>query len=428
LEPGTRNLKLPRSGVAILMAATAALSVGCAAVTNPVADGIPVRRLPAEVLGRPRADLKPIPLTVLRQREITTYTFDKGDVLAVVADNIIAPPGTVAPVKLPDPTSDTAATGFPVPIADDGTITLPQLSPIQVKGKTAAEVEKLIIDAASGKGGGKELVKADAARVTVQLLKKREYTVTVVREDLQPGISTGVGGTVIGTTRRGNGFTLKLPAGQNDVLHALNQTGGLPGLDAKDEVIVERAAFAGDPARGRVKIPLRIYPEQALAVCEDDVILRDGDVLKIETRDTSQEVFYAAGVAGSRQFQLPRDYDLDVIQALTVIGAPLANGGFTQNAFVGQAVNTGLGSPSPALLTVLRQAGPGRQIPIRVDLNLALKDPRERLRVLPGDILVLQERPGDAVARYFTQTVRLNSAGNIVRAPDFTQTITGNNP
>ncbi len=417
-----------RVTVAILLTALSGLSVGCAAVTNPVADGIPVRRLPAEVLGRPRADLKPIPLTVLRQREIETYRFDKGDTLAVVADNVIAPPGTVAPVKLPDATSDLAALGFPIPVRDDGTITLPQLPPINVKGKTAAEVEQLIKETASGKHGGPELVNAKTARVTVQLLKKREYTITVVREDLQPTLSTGVGGTVLGASRRGNGFTLKLPAGQNDVLHALNQTGGLPGLDAKDEIIIERATTATDPTRGRIKIPLRIYPEQPLTVCEDDIILRDGDVVKIETRDTTQDVFYVAGVAGSRQIQLPRDYDLDILQALTVVGAPLANGGFTQNAFVGQAVNTGLGSPSPALLTVLRQAGHGRQIPIRVDLNVALRDPRERIRVLPGDVLVLQERPGDAFARYLTQTVRLNTAANAVKGADFTQTITGSNP
>lgn len=417
-----------RSLVAISLSALSLLGVGCAAVTNPVADAIPVRRLPAEVLGRPRADLKPIPLTVLRQREIETYTFDKGDVLAIVADNVIAPPGAAAPVKLPDAASDTAALGFPIPVRDDGTITLPQLPPISVKGKTAAEVEQLIKDTASGKNGGPELVNPKTARVTVQLLKKREYTVTVVREDLQPTLTTGVGGTVVGTTRRGNGFTLKLPAGQNDVLHALNQTGGLPGLDAKDEVIIERAVNAADPARGRVRIPLRIYPEQPLNVCEDDIILRDGDVVKIETRDTSQDVYYVAGVAGSRPFQLPRDYDLDVLQALITAGAPVANGGFTQNAFVAQAVNSGLGQPSPSLLTVLRQAGQGRQIPIRVDLNVALRDPRERIRVLPGDILVMQERPGEAVARYFTQTVRLNTALNAVRAGDLTQTVTGSNP
>ncbi len=151
-------------------------------------------------------------------------------------------------------------------------------------------------------------------------------------------------------------------------------------------------------------------------------------MVKIESRDTSTEVFYAAGVAGSRQFSLPRDYDLDVLQALTLVGAPIANGGFTQNAFVGQAVNTGLGSPSPALLTVLRPLGNGRQVPIRVDLNLALKDPRERIRVMPGDVLVMQERPGDAVARYLSQTIRFNTTVNTFSGGSLTQTITGGNP
>jgi protein involved in polysaccharide export with SLBB domain len=417
-----------RSLLAILIAAATGLSVGCAAVTNPVADGIPVRRLPAEVLGRPRSDLKPIPLTVLRQREVEPYLLDAGDTLAIIADNVVAPEAAPAPVKLPDATSDTASVGFPFPVAEDGTISLPRLPPIKVKGKTVAEVEQLIRDTASGKNGGPELINPKNARISVQLLQKRTYTVTVVREDLQQTIATGTRGEILGATRRGNGFTLRLHAGENDVLHALNATGGLPGLDAKDEIIVERAKSATDPTRGRIKIPLRVYPEQTLPLCEDDIILRDGDVVKIEARDTTQAVFYAAGVAGSRQYQLPRDYDLDVIQALTIINAPLANGGFTQNAFIAQAVTPGLGSPSPALLTVLRQVGPGRQIPIRVDLNLALRDPRERIRVLPGDILVLQERPGDAAARYFTQTVRLNTAANIVRTADFNQTLTGNNP
>lgn len=417
-----------RTLFAVLIAAAAGLSVGCAAVTNPVADGIPVRRLPAEVLGRPRSDLKPIPLTVLRQREVEPYLLDAGDTLAIIADNVIAPEAAPAPVKLPDANSDTASVGFPFPVAEDGTISLPRLPAIKVKGKTVAEVETLIRDTASGKNGGPELINPKNARISVQLLQKRRYIVTVVREDLQQAVSTGSRGEILGDIRRGNGFTLRLPAGENDVLHALNATGGLPGLDAKDEIVIERAKSSADPARGRIKIPLRVYAEQPLPICEDDIILRDGDVIKIETRDTTQEVFYAAGVAGSRQYQLPRDYDLDVIQALTIIGAPLANGGFTQNAFIAQAVTPGLGSPSPALLTVLRQAGPGRQIPIRVDLNLALKDPRERIRVMPGDILVLQERPGDALARYGTQSFRLNSVLQTARNGDFTQTLTGTNP
>ena len=73
-----------------LLLLAVSLSGGCAAVTNSVADGVPVRRLPVEILGRPKSDLKPIPLTLLRQRELDPYTIDQGDVLAIVADDVIA--------------------------------------------------------------------------------------------------------------------------------------------------------------------------------------------------------------------------------------------------------------------------------------------------------------------------------------------------
>ena len=414
-----------RSLFPVFLLAAAAVSGGCAAVTNPVADAIPVRRLPAEVLGRPKSDLQPIPFTLLKQKEADVYRLDKGDTLAIVADDVIAPRNTVPPISMPDMNNPQATVGFPVPVNDNGTISVPGLPPLNVKGKSLTEVEELIKDTASGKNGGPNLIVRDKARVTVQLLRKRTYSITVVREDTQPApVQQGMGGVILGTNKRGNGYTLRLQAGENDVLRALNATGGPPGLDAKNEIIIERA----DPTRGTTHIPLRIYPEQQLELCEADIILNDGDVVKIESRDTSTEVFYVAGVGGSRPFTLPRDYDLNVLEALLTAGAPIANGGFTQNAFIAQSVNTGLGTPSPALLTVLRPLGNGRQIPIRVDLNLALTEPRERLRVQPGDILVMQERPGDAIVRYGTQTFRLNTVVETARTGSFTQAITAVNP
>ena len=62
---------------------------------------------------------------------------------------------------------------------------------------------------------------------------------------------------------------------------------------------------------------------------------------------------------------------------------------------------------------------PGReQINIRVDLNKALRDPRERVLIQPGDIIVLQDTPGEAFAQYFTTTFRLNLAGTFLRQRD----------
>lgn len=445
---------------ALLVVTAAAVSGGCAALTNPVADGIPVRHVPAEILGRPRADLRPIPLTLLRQPEPDVYRLDKGDVLAVVADGVItesgrlapggAPTALQAPVKLPDERSNTAAVGYPFPVNDDGTVSIPGLRPLPVRGKSVQEVEQLIRDEATGRRPGAPTLinpaRRDEFRCTVQLLQKRRYQVLVVREDTQP-VPLGSGATqggIYGGTKKGAGYTVSLQAYENDVLRAINQAGGPPGLDAKNELVILRGQYdpndpngtmaaLTDPARRKsgpkvTRIPLRIYPEQPLTVSfPDDILLRDGDIVLIEARDT--EVYYTAGVMGAGQFALPRDYDLDVLQALAQVRAPLLNGGFNTVAFVAQAVNTGVGNPSPSLCTVVRQLPDGRSYPIRVDLNRAFRDSRERILIQPGDVIVLQERPGEALARYFSQTFRFTTfVPEIARTGGLTTGLTVTSP
>jgi hypothetical protein len=358
------------------------------------------------------------------------YRLDKGDVLAVVAPNVIAPPDQQPPVRLPDQYSDIAATGFPVPVGDDGRISLPRVPALSVKGLSLREAEALIEQAVTGQlPGYPELVKPGAARITVQLMQKRRYTVLVVREDTVPsiGFQAQIGQPVLGGTKKGAGFTVQLEAGENDVLRALNATGGPPGLDAKNEVVILRGQYdPADPLSRATRIPLRVYPDQPLALREQDIILAEGDIVYIEARDT--EVYYTAGIIGGGQFPLPRDYDLDVIQAIAQVRGPLINGSFSQNAFVAQAVNTGIGNPNPSLVTVLRRLPNGQQVPIRVDLNKAFRDTRERVLILPGDIIVMQERPGEAVLRYLTQTLRLTSVFEIFRFGDASGILTGTNP
>ncbi len=416
--------------IVCLLAST--LVTGCASITNPVADGIPVRRLPEEVLGRSKNDLKPIPLTSLRLKEPDAYRLDKGDTLAVVADEILTRPDVLPPIRLADANNDLSAVGVPVVVDEDGMITIPRIKPIKVTGMTVGEVQKAIIDEATGKNGGKQLYDpTNVPRVSVQLMKRRSYKITVERQDTQPleSVNSVRGGAILGSILKGNSFTLRLDAGENVVLHALNATGGLPGLDAKNEVIIERGVYdPNNPEKHITRIPLRIYPEDQLNICEEDITLRDGDVVRIAARETEGEVYYTVGVAASRQFVLPRDYDLDVLQALTIAGAPIANGAFSQNAFVAQSVSPGLGQPSPSHVTVLRQLGNGRQIPIRVDINHALREPRERLRILGGDIIVLQERPGEAIGRYMTQTIRFNTAAETIRSGSVIQNAVSNNP
>ena len=414
--------------VAAITLAVAGLSTGCAAVSNPVADGIPVRRLPAEVLGKSKADMQPIDLTLLRRKEPDPYRLDKGDLLAIIAADLFGPENAPIPVNPPDINNREASTGFPVPVRDDGTISLPgqneNIVPLNVRGKTLREAEEDI---------KKMIVKADQFKegkfkVSVQMARRRQYRVYVQREDTQQIPFSGAGGVgAIFQNKKGNGVTVFLDEGRNDVLNALNLAGGPPGLDAKNELIIQRGTFdPADPKKNITRIPLRMYPEDQMKISESDITLRDGDIVVVEASQT--EFYSTGGVITARQWPLPRDYDLSVLQALAIANAPIVNGGFTQNAFVAQAFSTGLGTPSPALCNILRPLPNGQQINIRVDLDRALRDPRENIRILAGDFLIMQERPGDATLRYLTQTFRLTTLVETSKGPGHLQTLTGQNP
>jgi protein involved in polysaccharide export with SLBB domain len=414
--------------LAIVLAACG--SGGCAGLTNPVADGIPVRRLPDELFGRPKSELHQIPLNLLRIADPGDYKLDKGDVLAIVADEILTKENQPVPVQfLANPNAaKPAVQGVPVPVQDDGTILLPLLDPIDVRGKTLVEVRNLIVDQIVNK---KQIVVKGKERVLVDLMQPRRYRVLVVREDSQPipvqFANAGTTSAVVGGTKKGSAFSLLLEPGHNDLLQALTQTGGPPGVDAKNEVIIRRGKYdPADPAKGYIRIPLRARPDDPLRFTESDITLDDGDTVYIEARDT--EVYYTAGLLGAAQIPLPRDYDLRVIEAITQVRGPLINGSFNQNAFVASAVNTGIGNPNASLVTVLRRLPNLQQIRIRVDLNEAFRDMRENILVQPGDVIVLQERPSESMARYFTQTFRLNTTWEMVRANRFLQLATSNNP
>src|SRR5690606_808931 len=98
---------------------------------------------------------------------------------------------------------------------------------------------------------------------------------------------------------------------QNDILHALAETGGLPGFNAKDEVKVLRGRLADSKKRDQfvrefyqayqdpcmcppplpddpstVRIPLRSPPGVIPKIKPEDVILEDGDIVYIESRNT----------------------------------------------------------------------------------------------------------------------------------------------
>lgn len=182
---------------------------------------------------------------------------------------------------------------------------------------------------------------------------------------------------------------------------------GLPPTDATaqwPEMSAERwmghAAF-GDPTlanHGVTKIPVRLAPGEQAHFTERDIILEDGDIVFIESRDT--EIFYTGGLLGGGQYTLPRDYDLDVLGAIAIAQAGRATSGPTRATGGITALNNDV-TISASQAVILRRAPNGTQVPIKVDLYRALRHPEERVLMQPGDYLLLQYTPLEACGAFF---------------------------
>jgi protein involved in polysaccharide export with SLBB domain len=431
------------------------LLAGCAALTNPVADGIPVRRLPSELLAAPKEGQRTIPLTLLRQKPTDAYLLESGDVLGVYIEGVLGDRNVPPPVRLVEQSGLPPAMGYPTPVRSNGTISLPLVEPINVAGLTVAEAEEAVRQAYTVK---KEVLRPGRERIIVTLLQPRTYHVLVIRQDAGSGTGNTTPVTfgtfqgaseVTGPRQRGVGTAIELPAYENDVLHALSRTGGLPGLDARNEIVIQRGYSKenGDmtvmpdllescpgvtgniPTLDGVqitRIPLRLPPGAPITFKPEDVILHSGDIVFVQSRDA--EVFYTGGLLFSGQYPLPRDYDVDVVQAVCIVRGTLLAGGQSINNLTGATQNEGIGFPNPSLVSIVRYLPNKGQVTIRIDLNKAMQDPRERILIKPNDIIILQNTIGEALAQYFTSTFFHFNLTGVFHKGDLTATTTVNTP
>ncbi len=426
---------------------------GCAALTNPVADGLPIDLVPPELLAESKEGLVPIPLSLLGQAPPEAYRLGPGDVLGIWVEGVLGERNQVPPVHFPETGIGPPSLGFPIPVREDGTIVLPLIGPLKVTGMTVEEVYNAVRKAYTEK---KQILLPGQERLSVTLLRKRQYHVLVIRQDstgpVPPppgttGSTRAIGFTInaAATTpgvKRGTGYAIELNAYENDVLNALALTGGLPGLDAVNEVVIERGSLKGkldretaqrtldtfchdgsDTAGGNmIRIPLRYRQGNPPTIKPEDVILQDGDIVFIEARDA--ELFYTGGLLPPGEYVLPRDHDLDVAEAIVRVGGPLISGGINTININGALVMPGLGLPSPSLVTILRRTPAGGRVAIRVDLEQTLRDPYQRVLVQKGDLLILQEKPSEAIVRYLTQEFSIDLLGTIIRRQDLQGTAT----
>ncbi|MFC1759825.1 polysaccharide biosynthesis/export family protein, partial [Planctomycetota bacterium] len=405
--------------------------------TSPVANGVPAHMVPDDLLAESKERLKQIPPTWLKGPDQGDYKLDTGDILAVLIYETLPKGNQILPVNFPDSSSLPPTTGVPIPIRDDGSISLPHIGSINLRGLTESEAEQKIIEAYIDEG---KVLNEDAkTQISVSLARPRQIRVLVVRDDSpgqrsqheDPGFRL-FGSSQLGN-RRGSGFgnELQMPHNEADLITALAETGGFPGPNGTNEVFIYRGLSTfGDydvptdwnadrPAQkdrsngpSTVRIPLRIDADVTeRPFSPEDVRLYPDDIVYVPARTT--DVYYTGGLLPAREVPLPRDYDVRALEAVLRVGGSVVNGGRFTNNFTGGILTQGIGTPSPTLLTVIRKVPGGGQVNIRVDLSKALTDSNENLLIKEGDVLLLQETPSEAVARYLSQTFSINGATQI---------------
>ena len=385
-----------------------------------------------------RTDKEPINFLRLRQEPPEAYRLDERDVLGVYIEGVLGSKDEPPPVHYPEAGEDLPpAIGYPVPVREDGSVSLPLVDAVDVRGLTLAQAEKKIRNAYIRK----RILKPDRERIIVTLMRPRTYHVLVVREDETTDTGLFPGGSnprnfalamAFGQTRRGMSYPIELRAYENDVLHALSETGGLPGNDAKNEVIILRGAFSSSSEREAfmngmqdpdyterliarpnvIKIPLRVGPNDPIIdLSEEDVILHSGDIVFVRSRES--EVFYTGGLLPSGQWPLPRDYDIDILQAMAIAGGSVGgNAGSVDN---GLFSGGGVGTVFPPTRAIVLRELCGEQVPIEVNLKRAMLDPSERIRIEPGDFIMLEYRPTELFGNILVSTFRVNAFVNAFR-------------
>ena len=210
---------------------------GCAAF-HPM-EGVPARYLPTELKAGERNGKKTIDFSLLSQKPPVNYLIDSGDVLAVYVEGQVGRSTDPPPVHFPLNNEGPASFGLPFPVREDGTISLPNVGSIFVRGQSIAQVEQRVKQAYLSP---KQIIHPENYRVQVSLQRPRQYRVLVIRQDsrTEPLTNSAAGGLNLGLVKRGSGKLVSLPAYSNDVLNALTATDGMPGLDAEPAVYVIR--------------------------------------------------------------------------------------------------------------------------------------------------------------------------------------------
>ena len=363
---------------------------------------------------------------MLRRQPPENYVLDGGDTLGIYIQGVTGDKDTPPPVHFPDDPGLQPALGYPVPIRDDGFISLPLVDPIRLSGLSLAQAEDRIRDAYTSDN---EILLKGSDKIIVTLIRRRTHNVLVIREDggsTSDRLSLRNNEVFVDDASQGQTFSIELPAYENDILHALSETGGMPGEGAVNEIVVIRdgmnTGLNGDTggvieapdfglgASGLsnanvTRIPIEAETGMLPNLTERDITLEDGDVVYIEGRQ--RDVFYTGGLLAGGRFPLPRDYEIDVLEAIALAG------GATDSVAGAGSIRTG--SVVPATKVIVMRRANCRQCAIEIDLRCAQGNPEERIIIQPGDLITLEFRQREIVINTLVGLLQFGGIFRLIR-------------
>ena len=176
--------------------------------------------------------------------------------------------------------------------------------------------------------------------------------------------------------------------------------GGMPILEQLQSG-VDPATLVNNGASAIVRIPLSVVPGTPLPFGPSDIVLNDGDVLFVQSR--MGDCYYTGGLLPGGQFMLPRDYDLSIINAISLAGgSPHAPAGFPLIAQLRSGSGPG-NIVGPTRVLVIRKTPAGGQVKIYIDFRKAMNDPREQVLVQSGDTIYLFWKPWEDPGKHRPQ-------------------------
>jgi protein involved in polysaccharide export with SLBB domain len=150
-----------------------------------------------------------------------------------------------------------------------------------------------------------------------------------------------------------------------------------------------------------VRIPLTLADGELLPFSQEDVILEDGDIVLVESRE--DEHFFTSGLLGGGQYALPANQDIDVLDAVLLADTYSRRSQLSSptRAVGGVSVLNRDVTVGASRVVIERKSADGRVEQFRVNLYKAMKDPDQRVLVEPGDRVSLEYTAVEACMAFF---------------------------